>query len=177
MSLQIHTAKDFRDTVVAAAGVTDPFIAPGLLLELRVERFATQRDIWLAAGAYYQLGQNDHWYVVGRLNFYLDGQHVGVMPFSDASAELTAAERIAAGGSITTRIRPDAQGSQQPALRYQSNKSTVGTPIERDNLDIPCFSMRLEIDRIEYVVEKSYCNNTAPNFFGFLNGLQVISSQ
>lgn len=187
MNVQCHSAEQFEETTFLLGPATD-FITPGVKATLSVPASATQRHIWIACGAHYQYAKADHWILQGRLKFYNQTTEVGFLEFSDASSELTAAERLLAPRTVT-RISASGDGSTQPVLRYQRDDGAADTwsltpdggggydaardpgPPHRDNLDMPCLSIRVECDRIVYVLEKSYCATNA----AFVLGLRCVS--
>jgi hypothetical protein len=168
MSAQVHSAEQFK--VVAPAGPfpqTD-FVDISEPMELSVPAEVSTRHLWIAAGAYYQGSNTDHWLIQGNLTFWLAGKQVGKLEFSDASADIFAGEMVLAPRTLL-RISPNATGSTQPALRFQV---LSGGGLFRDNLDIACMTVQVQCDRIKYHVEKSY-TFTGNNFF--LIGLRCVS--
>lgn len=171
----VHSDERFIEVTLAATFTLTDFIGPGVLFDLKVPADAPLRHIWIAAGAFLQQSNSDHWFMQGKLNFYFQGENVGKLDFSDASAELSSSEKDI-GVRKPLRIRPDGTGSTQPALRYQEFKSTLGTPYERDNLDLSAFTLGIVCDRIEYEMEKCYATGSA-TILKLLYGLKVVSSQ
>jgi hypothetical protein len=164
--IQCNSVEQFQTETASAGPVTD-FVTPGVKATLSVPAEAANRYIWIACGSYFQFAKADHWFIQGRINFFLRTTQVGFLEFSDASAELDDAERLIAPRTVT-RISASGDGSYQPVLRFQKFSDAA---YYRDNLDIPCLSVRVECDRIEYDLEKSYCATSG----AFLIGLRCVS--
>jgi hypothetical protein len=169
----MHCDEHFTDhtLVTGPATLADFLDTTQPLHSLTVPRQFFDRYIWIAAGAYAQSDVNANWFVLGRLDFFRQGQKQGSVLFSDASSVTTPTQRAEAKRAVV-RLRADSSGSVQPALRYQITSQPAWT---RDNLDIGCFHFRSDCDRIEYWVEDSYYTIPAAAGLGVFTGMRVLS--
>lgn len=172
MADTIQVREWFKEYNFTGSSTVTDWVERGVLKRLDVAPGDYMRHIWIAAGAYFQNAAVDHWWVCGCLNFYRDGTKVGCLQFSDASADITDAERDAAPFKLT-RLRPDATGSTQPGIKYQ--RSSVA--VVRNNLDMGAFAIRADCDAIDYTVEGSYYDTSSGvGPIQFLLGFRVMSS-
>lgn len=169
MSAQIDSTERFVLGLGAAVPGYD-FITPGVQFELSVPLDAELRSIWIAAGSYYQVTDADSWWIQGKLEFWWEGEKVGKLEFSDASALLSAVDRQGQIREIV-RMSPPATGSTQPSLRIQQVPSTG---VARDNLDLGCIQVRVRCNRVTFEIEKSRLIGVQNTF---AIGCRIVSSQ
>jgi hypothetical protein len=167
--IALNTVERWQDDLFTVLGVVNDPIPVGPRQPIHLPKAANQHWIWLAAGAYQQVQSIDHWFCVASLEFSLGGASRGKFFFTDASANLLAAERAAAQRTLL-RVRPDASGSQMTAMRYQSDANAAWS---RDNLDIPCYAFNVKADQVIFTMDQSYYGSA--NAIGFLTGLRVLS--
>ncbi len=169
----MHTAEEFKAYEIAGIhNGLNLVVTPGVKHTLSVPDRLPTRHVWIAAGAYRQPVDADHWWIQGRLTFWLSGSQVGFMHFCDASSSIAAAERTLANRTIVGSSAPG--GGTQPALRY----SEISAGAVRMYLDIPCQTLSVVCDKVQYEVDSSYDFVTgAGTTLGLLTGLRITSTR
>jgi hypothetical protein len=135
-----------------------------------VPAFARRHFFWIAAGAFRQENTADDWYVQVNLNFFRSGRPVGSFIFGDASP--AAAAVFLNPKRQIMRTRADATGSAQPVLRMQVTSNATWV---RDNLDVACFDLSGQFDRVDFEILDSAVNVGATRIVFIRTGCRIVS--